>query len=243
MPLYLKAGTSSLLRVGTSLASNSACCCATGCTCTCQPSTVSFTASAVSFYIQCCNCVDGVATNWAYLTIPAMTNVPAYKCCDANEGGSGGEFIFYASNPVLLGTFNLMDYPSEIFCSNAKSTTIYAFIGIQTLGCGDNVWQAQVRLYGYYGTGECSSVQLDLDRSIDPCSLTGVNGPCLLACYSGVGGAGSGISISDSRSGNFCSPTGTYEFNEVGPLASPIVASPLDCGTSHDEVYWTLTVS
>lgn len=39
MPLYLKAGTSSLLRVGTSLASNSACCCATlNCTCsTCSP--------------------------------------------------------------------------------------------------------------------------------------------------------------------------------------------------------------
>jgi hypothetical protein len=154
---------------------------------------------------------------------------------------SGGEGIFYASNPVLLGTFNLLD-SSEIFCSNAKLTTIYAFIGIQTLGCESGYWQAQVRLFGYYGTGECSSVLIDLDRSIDPCSLTGINS-CLLACYSGVGGAGSGISISDSRSGNFCSPTGTYEFNEVGPLASPIVASELDCGTSHDEVYWTLTVS
>jgi len=35
MPLYLKAGTSSLLRVGTSLASNSACCCAAPPTCNC----------------------------------------------------------------------------------------------------------------------------------------------------------------------------------------------------------------
>jgi len=33
MPLYIKAGTSSLLRVGTSLASGSACCCATGGAC------------------------------------------------------------------------------------------------------------------------------------------------------------------------------------------------------------------
>jgi hypothetical protein len=33
MPLYIKAGTSSLLRVGTSLASGSACCCATGSAC------------------------------------------------------------------------------------------------------------------------------------------------------------------------------------------------------------------
>lgn len=213
-------------------------CCCGGCVCTCQPSTVSFSASAVSFYIRCCNCVDGGA-DWAYLTIPAMNSVTAYKCCDVSA--SGGEFIFYASNPVLLGTFNLMD-SGEIFCSTAKLTTIYAFVGIQTLGCGDNVWQAQVRLFGYYGTGECSSVDLDLDRSIDPCSLTGIYS-CLLACYSGIGGAGGGISISDSRIANFCSPTGTYEFNEVAPLAPPIYSNPLECGTSHGEVYWTLTVS
>jgi hypothetical protein len=36
MPLYLKAGTSSLLRVGTSLASNSACCCGGACNAVCN---------------------------------------------------------------------------------------------------------------------------------------------------------------------------------------------------------------
>jgi hypothetical protein len=42
MPLYIKAGTSSFLRVGTSLASNSACCCGGGCPeCSGLPSTVS----------------------------------------------------------------------------------------------------------------------------------------------------------------------------------------------------------
>jgi hypothetical protein len=171
-----------------------------------------------------------------------MNGVTAYKCCDVS--GSGGEFVFYASNPVLLGTFNLLD-STEIFCSNAKLTTVYAFIGISTgpyLGCISNSWQAQVRLFGYYGTGECSSVLLDLDRSIDPCRLTGISS-CLLACSGNIGSAGSGISISASRSGNFCSPTGTYEFNQFGALANPIFATPLDCGASHDEVYWTLTVS
>jgi hypothetical protein len=229
MPLYIKAGTSSLLRVGTSLASNSACCCA-GCVCTCQPSTVTFTASAVSFYTNCCECTGGPLTSGsAYLTIPAMSGVTAYKCCDVSAPGS--ENIFYASNPVLLGTFNLLD-PGDIFCSSSKSTTIYAQVAIGSGNCASSTWNASVRLYGYSGTGACSSVLIPLDRSINPCDITGIN-DCLLSCA-----ISSGIALSNTRTANFCSPTGTYTFT---PLSDPVL--PTSCGTTASPVNWTLVVA
>jgi hypothetical protein len=232
MPLYLKAGTSSLLRVGTSLASNSACCCA-GCVCTCQPSTVTFTASAVSFYTNCCECTGGPTPSGSiYLTIPAMTSVTAYKCCDVSAPGS--ENIRYASNPILLGTFNLLD-TGDIFCSNSKSTTIYAQISIGSANCASSSWVAEVRLFGYYSPGACSSVLIPLDRSIDPCDTTGIN-DCLLGCF-----ASGGISQSNTRTANFCSPTGTYTFT---PLATAVSATNCNgSGAGSSDVNWTLVVA
>ena len=61
MPLYLKAGTSSLLRVGSTLATNSACCCGgtTTCSCTYCTSTSAPTSVLISFTISGAPCAPG----------------------------------------------------------------------------------------------------------------------------------------------------------------------------------------
>lgn len=202
-------------------------CCCGSCSCECLPSTVSFSASAVSFYVSCCTC-DGLNNTGAlYLTIPAMSDVTAYGCCDISAPGS--EFAFYASNPVFLGTYNLL-INGEVFCANSKSVSIYAQVAIGTYQCSSNSWNASVYLWGYYSGGGCSSVLIPLDRSIDPCDITGWT-DCLLGCF-GPGG----IAVSNNRTGNFCSPTGTYTF-------TPLTHAVNNCETTAAAVDWTLSVT
>jgi len=155
----------SLLKVGTSLATSTTCCCstcATPQTCGCLPSSLSIHIPAWSFSFDAAN---GTGTTRGSPNISTYTlsctarTVVAYKCCYNYQGYpwtySSRPYITYRINPISVGTVNVGGI-YETHTTNAYFcyAIAYGWTGSTPDYC-NFVYTSQIEASNWCGTAFC----------------------------------------------------------------------------------------